>query len=307
MNKIVLKDTNNLIKNKFNSSVTVSGTKDSTEENINTKATIGTNSNMGRGVTGTKETPFGGTVGPSTVTEKKRIINIMNKNKLKRLCRECIGDFWSRVDNNEIPISNYFSSVTVSPVTVLGQADSGTEEKNSNKIAAPKVTTNIPRKGANFTGMECTMGKGANSTATECTRERELTTGMECTTFTNTNDKGTKETPFGGTAGASTVTGTVLENNNIITMSVSDYSYKSTPFGDVYYSPRFQDEKYIYRYVILTKGVRNEAYRLLKQSKSYLLTEHQIIRELCIDLSPGWEHFMLFKNRLDELILRRKL
>ncbi|UKJ89188.1 hypothetical protein MACJ_002436 [Theileria orientalis] len=98
-----------------------------------------------------------------------------------------------------------------------------------------------------------------------------------------------------------------IKNYDIITTSVSEYSYKSTPFGEVYYSPRFQDDKYIYRYVMLSKGVKEEAYRILKRSKSFLLTEHQILRGLGIDLSLGWEHFMLFKNRLDELILRRRL
>ncbi|BAM41512.1 uncharacterized protein TOT_030000774 [Theileria orientalis strain Shintoku] len=98
-----------------------------------------------------------------------------------------------------------------------------------------------------------------------------------------------------------------IKNYEIITWSVSEYSYKTTPYGEVYYSPRFQDDKYIYRYVMLSKGVKEEAYRILKRSKTFLLTEHQILRELNIDLSLGWEHFMLYKNRLDELILRRRL
>ncbi|EAN30825.1 Cyclin-dependent kinase regulatory subunit family protein [Theileria parva strain Muguga] len=180
-----------------------------------------------------------------------RINSIISKSRFKRLCREYVGDFWSRVDSNEIPIL---------PLLHIANSCStgGTVETVENTV-------------------EGTVG------AVEASAEN-----VEA-----------------GTSGPSAVT--EIQNISIITMSVSDYSYKSTPFGDVYYSPRFQDDKYIYRYVILTKGVRNEAYRLLKQSKSYLLTEHQIIRELCIDLSPGWEHFMLFKNRLDELILRRKL
>ncbi|EDO05318.1 Cyclin-dependent kinase regulatory subunit family protein [Babesia bovis T2Bo] len=100
---------------------------------------------------------------------------------------------------------------------------------------------------------------------------------------------------------------TNLPNYAISTTNLSDYSYKTTPFGDVYYSPRFNDNKYTYRFVILTRGVRNEAYRILKSCGRHFLTEMQIIHQLGIDLSPGWEHFMVFRNKLEELILRRPL
>ncbi|GIX64100.1 cyclin-dependent kinase regulatory subunit protein [Babesia caballi] len=100
---------------------------------------------------------------------------------------------------------------------------------------------------------------------------------------------------------------TKIPNYDISTTSLADYSYKSTPFGDVYYSPRFDDNKYTYRFVILTKGVKNEAYRILKSCGRHFLSESQIIHQLGIDLSPGWEHFMVFRNKLDELILRRPL
>lgn len=100
---------------------------------------------------------------------------------------------------------------------------------------------------------------------------------------------------------------TNIPNYAISTTNMADYSYKSTAFGDVYYSPRFNDNKYIYRFVILTRGVRSEACRLLKNCGRYFLTEPQIIHQLGIDLSPGWEHFMVFRNKLDELILRRPL
>ncbi|ORM40555.1 uncharacterized protein BXIN_2128 [Babesia sp. Xinjiang] len=100
---------------------------------------------------------------------------------------------------------------------------------------------------------------------------------------------------------------TNIPNFAISTTNLSDYSYKTTAFGDVYYSPRFNDNKYTYRFVILTKGVRNEAYRILKSCGRHFLTEVQIIHQLGIDLSPGWEHFMVFRNKLEELILRRPL
>ncbi|KAK1442997.1 hypothetical protein BgAZ_305150 [Babesia gibsoni] len=100
---------------------------------------------------------------------------------------------------------------------------------------------------------------------------------------------------------------TNMHNFAICTTNMTDYSYKSTAFGDVYYSPRFCDNKYIYRFVILTKGVRNEAYRILRSCGRCFLSESQIIHQLGIDLSPGWEHFMLFRSKLDELILRRPI
>ncbi|GFE55771.1 RNA binding protein protein [Babesia ovis] len=103
------------------------------------------------------------------------------------------------------------------------------------------------------------------------------------------------------------VVDTTIPNYAISTTNLSDYSYKTTVFGDVYYSPRFNDNKYTYRFVILTKGVRNEAYRILKSCGRHFLTEMQIIHQLGIDLSPGWEHFMVFRNKLEELILRRPL
>ncbi|CDR95500.1 hypothetical protein, conserved [Babesia bigemina] len=96
-----------------------------------------------------------------------------------------------------------------------------------------------------------------------------------------------------------------IANYEISTTNLGDYPYKSTPYGDVYYSPRYSDHKYTYRFVILTKGVRNEAHRILKNCGTHFLTEAQIIHQLGIDLSPGWEHFMVYRNRLDELILRR--
>eukprot|EP00920_Eleutheroschizon_duboscqi_P012349 GHVT01029493.1.p1 GENE.GHVT01029493.1~~GHVT01029493.1.p1 ORF type:complete len:540 (+),score=48.62 GHVT01029493.1:1659-3278(+) len=38
-----------------------------------------------------------------------------------------------------------------------------------------------------------------------------------------------------------------------------------------------------------------------------LLSEDDIVRRLGIDLSPGWEHIFVFKNKLRELVLRRPL
>ncbi|KFG63025.1 cyclin-dependent kinase regulatory subunit protein [Toxoplasma gondii RUB] len=84
------------------------------------------------------------------------------------------------------------------------------------------------------------------------------------------------------------------------------YPKKLTQFGEVHYSPRYEDDRYVYRHVLLSSGVRKAAEEMAKHhSKTGFLSEEQFIYQLGIDLSPGWQHFMRFKGRLRELILRR--
>ncbi|KAF8820386.1 cyclin-dependent kinase regulatory subunit protein [Cardiosporidium cionae] len=96
-------------------------------------------------------------------------------------------------------------------------------------------------------------------------------------------------------------------NCEFIKSEIKQYPNKFTQYGEVNYSPRYRDDRYIYRHVILTYDVRRMAENLANRSPDGLLTEEQFIHVLGIDLSPGWEHFMRFKGRLRELILRRPL
>uniref|UniRef100_A0A3B0N410 Glutamate--cysteine ligase n=1 Tax=Theileria annulata TaxID=5874 RepID=A0A3B0N410_THEAN len=92
------------------------------------------------------------------------------------------------------------SHVTVSPVTVLGQAEStSTEVTNANSTNSTEDSTKdtgtigpstvTEGKGANSTATECTMGKGANSTAMECTPGKGANSmGMECTGEKTSNE-----------------------------------------------------------------------------------------------------------------------
>ncbi|CBZ51456.1 hypothetical protein NCLIV_012540 [Neospora caninum Liverpool] len=84
------------------------------------------------------------------------------------------------------------------------------------------------------------------------------------------------------------------------------YPKKVTQFGEVHYSPRYEDDRYVYRHVLLSSGVRKAAEEMAQlHSKTGFLSEEQFIYQLGIDLSPGWQHFMRFKGRMRELILRR--
>ncbi|KEP60039.1 UNVERIFIED_CONTAM: cyclin-dependent kinase regulatory subunit protein [Hammondia hammondi] len=94
-------------------------------------------------------------------------------------------------------------------------------------------------------------------------------------------------------------------NCEILNTDIRNYPWKETPFGDVYYSPRYSDERYTYRHVILSRGVRKEAEKLASTMPDGLLTEDMFIHCLGIALSPGWTHFMCFNRKLKELILRR--
>ncbi|CDI78324.1 cyclin-dependent kinase, putative, partial [Eimeria acervulina] len=94
-------------------------------------------------------------------------------------------------------------------------------------------------------------------------------------------------------------------NCELINVDIRSYPWKNTPFGDVYYSPRYNDDRYTYRHVLLTNGVRKEAERVAATVPGGLLTEEVFVHYLGIVLSSGWSHFMLFNKQFKELILRR--
>ncbi|CDJ30365.1 cyclin-dependent kinase, putative [Eimeria mitis] len=94
-------------------------------------------------------------------------------------------------------------------------------------------------------------------------------------------------------------------NDEFIRSDISRYPVKNTPSGIVFYSPRYSDDRFIYRHVLLSAGVKKAAEEIANATKSAFLTEGQFIYQLGIHLSPGWEHFMIFKGEMRELILRR--
>ncbi|CDJ59186.1 cyclin-dependent kinase, putative [Eimeria maxima] len=94
-------------------------------------------------------------------------------------------------------------------------------------------------------------------------------------------------------------------NDEFIRSDISRYPVKNTPSGIVFYSPRYSDDRFIYRHVLLSAGVKRAAEEIANATKSAFLTEGQFIYQLGIHLSPGWEHFMIFKGEMRELILRR--
>ncbi|CDJ49272.1 cyclin-dependent kinase, putative [Eimeria brunetti] len=94
-------------------------------------------------------------------------------------------------------------------------------------------------------------------------------------------------------------------NDEFIRSDISRYPVKNTPAGIVFYSPRYTDDRFIYRHVLLSAGVKKAAEEIANAAKSVFLTEGQFIYQLGIHLSPGWEHFMIFKGEMRELILRR--
>ncbi|CDI86893.1 cyclin-dependent kinase, putative [Eimeria praecox] len=94
-------------------------------------------------------------------------------------------------------------------------------------------------------------------------------------------------------------------NDEFIRSDISRYPVKNTPSGIVFYSPRYSDDRFIYRHVLLSAGVKKAAEEIANATKSAFLTEGQFIYQLGIHLSPGWEHFMVFKGEMRELILRR--
>ncbi|GBE62358.1 cyclin-dependent kinase regulatory subunit [Babesia ovata] len=111
-------------------------------------------------------------------------------------------------------------------------------------------------------------------------------------------------------------------NDDFMVTDADDYAALQTRFGRIIYSPKFKDQHYMYRFVVLTKEAQ-EAVEALSRTLpnngklpcSYVpsmggkryLTEFEIVRQLGIQMSPGWEHFMYFKNSQKELVLRKRL
>ncbi|CDR97566.1 hypothetical protein, conserved [Babesia bigemina] len=111
-------------------------------------------------------------------------------------------------------------------------------------------------------------------------------------------------------------------NDDFMVTDADDYAALQTRFGRIIYSPKFKDQHYMYRFVVLTKEAQ-EAVEALSRTLpnngklpcSYIpsmggkrfLTEFEIVRQLGIQMSPGWEHFMYFKNTQKELVLRKRL
>ncbi|KAK2195096.1 bifunctional Cyclin-dependent kinase [Babesia duncani] len=109
-------------------------------------------------------------------------------------------------------------------------------------------------------------------------------------------------------------------NDDFMLTDAEDYAILTTKYGRVIYSPKMQDDKYMYRFVILTKDAQEavealaniqpkqqRTNKMQKTANKRLLSEYEIIRELGIQMSPGWQHFMYFKNQQREIILRRPL
>ncbi|CTQ41136.1 hypothetical protein BMR1_03g02680 [Babesia microti strain RI] len=118
-------------------------------------------------------------------------------------------------------------------------------------------------------------------------------------------------------------------NDEFMSTDPVDYATLVTRFGKVFYSPKFQTDKYVYRYIILPKQSQDAAEALCKQrailknsgqneinspviacEKSKFvrfLDEPEILRQLGIHMSSGWQHFFVFKNSIKEIILRRKI
>ncbi|EKX72972.1 hypothetical protein BEWA_015310 [Theileria equi strain WA] len=111
-------------------------------------------------------------------------------------------------------------------------------------------------------------------------------------------------------------------NDDFMLTDAEDYATLQTRFGRIIYSPKLQDNKYLYRFVILTKeaqeavemlcktsprGSKNLNRNFSKSGGKRLLTEYEIIKNLGIQMSSGWEHFFYFKNMQKELVLRKPI
>lgn len=111
-------------------------------------------------------------------------------------------------------------------------------------------------------------------------------------------------------------------NDTFMLTDVNDYASIMTRFGRITYSPKFKDEEYMYRFIIIPKEAQEAVETLSRTSprqgrlthtqlssipgKRYL-TECEVVSQLGIQMSPGWEHFMYFKNGQKELVLRKRL
>ncbi|BAM41317.1 conserved hypothetical protein [Theileria orientalis strain Shintoku] len=95
-----------------------------------------------------------------------------------------------------------------------------------------------------------------------------------------------------------------------------DYAFIETRFGRILYSPKIQDDKYMYRFIVLSNEAQNVVEMLSRCSKTgaggtynykRLLSESQIMHDLGIRMSGGWTHYFYFKNGHKELILRKAI
>ncbi|CCD67980.1 Cyclin-dependent kinases regulatory subunit [Caenorhabditis elegans] len=68
---------------------------------------------------------------------------------------------------------------------------------------------------------------------------------------------------------------------------------------DIYYSPRYEDDEYEYRHVILPQAVSR------KVPKGRLLSEAEW-RRAGVQQSLGWEHYMVHNPEKHILLFRRK-
>uniref|UniRef100_A0A3B0MR52 Cyclin-dependent kinases regulatory subunit n=1 Tax=Theileria annulata TaxID=5874 RepID=A0A3B0MR52_THEAN len=108
-------------------------------------------------------------------------------------------------------------------------------------------------------------------------------------------------------------------NDDFMITDSEEYAVLNTAFGHIIYSPKFQDDKYMYRFMVLTSEAQRQVEKLSKTSPKNgfnvglsaggkrLLTYHEIVHTLGIKMSPGWHHFLYFKNVQKELILRKPL
>lgn len=108
-------------------------------------------------------------------------------------------------------------------------------------------------------------------------------------------------------------------NDDFMITDSEEYAVLNTAFGHIIYSPKFQDDKYMYRFMVLTNEAQRQVEKLSKTSPKNgfniglsaggkrLLTYHEIVHTLGIKMSPGWHHFLYFKNTQKELILRKPL
>ncbi|UKJ89010.1 hypothetical protein MACJ_002256 [Theileria orientalis] len=105
-------------------------------------------------------------------------------------------------------------------------------------------------------------------------------------------------------------------NDEFMLTDSEDYAFIETRFGRILYSPKIHDDKYMYRFIVLTNEAQNAVDMLSRCSRTLgagtynykrFLTESQIMHDLGIRMSGGWTHYFYFKNGHKELILRKRI
>jgi cyclin-dependent kinase regulatory subunit CKS1 len=95
-----------------------------------------------------------------------------------------------------------------------------------------------------------------------------------------------------------------IGNSSSLTLSTEDLTQRERDIlehsGDIFYSKRYNDDRYEYRHVILPKQIAKyyKADRLLSESEW---------RALGVQQSPGWIHYMIHKPEPHVLLFRREL